>query len=126
MAGRANHHPVGVVVSDQNMPGMSGAEFLGKLRKLYPNAIRVVITGAHDPEAVAHAIDEAGVHKFLSKEWDSERLRAEVRQAYQRYRAAGRKPIPSEIPPTGGPVYPVIAPRRVRRRQQTKRAVRAR
>jgi diguanylate cyclase (GGDEF)-like protein len=81
-------HPVGVVVSDQNMPGMSGAEFLGKLRKLYPNAIRVAITGTHDPEVVADAVDKAGVHKFLSKEWDSERLRSEVREAYQLYRAA--------------------------------------
>jgi diguanylate cyclase (GGDEF)-like protein/PAS domain S-box-containing protein len=83
-------HPVGVVVSDQGMPGMSGAEFLGKLRKLYPNAIRVAITGTHDPEAIADAVDKAGVHKFLSKEWDSERLRSEVREAYQHYRAAAQ------------------------------------
>ena len=77
-------HPVGVVVSDQNMPGMSGAEFLGKLRKLYPNALRIAITGVHNPEATADAVNEAGIHKFLSKMWDSERLRTEIREAYQR------------------------------------------
>jgi CheY-like chemotaxis protein len=80
-------HPVGVVVSDQKMPGMSGVEFLGKLRKLYPNAQRIAITAVHDSETVASAVDEAGVHKFLSKKWDAERLRAEVREAYQRYRS---------------------------------------
>jgi diguanylate cyclase (GGDEF)-like protein/PAS domain S-box-containing protein len=121
-------HPVGVVVSDQGMPGMSGAEFLGKLRKLYPNALRIAITGVHDPEAIADAVEKAGVHKFLSKNWDAERLRTEVREAYLRCRAAanGSKSIPSEIPPTGGSASLSIAPRRVRRRHQTKRAMRPR
>ncbi|MGQ0656071.1 MAG: EAL domain-containing protein [Betaproteobacteria bacterium] len=76
--------PVGLVVSDQRMPGMDGAQFLAKLRKLYPKALRIAITGSLDPEALAEAVNEAGVHKFLSKRWDSERLRAEVREAYQR------------------------------------------
>jgi diguanylate cyclase (GGDEF)-like protein/PAS domain S-box-containing protein len=84
------NHPVGVVVSDLRMDGMNGTEFLGKLRKLYPNAIRVAITGAHNPEAIADAVDKAGVHKFLFKEWDSERLRSEVREAYELYRAAAK------------------------------------
>jgi CheY-like chemotaxis protein len=81
-------HPVGVVVSDQRMPGMSGMEFLGKLRKLFPNALRIGISGVHDPKAIADAVKEAGVHKFLSKTWDAERLRNEVREAYQQYCAA--------------------------------------
>ena len=79
--------PVGVVVSDQNMPGMSGAEFLSKLRTLYPNTLRIAITGVHNPEATANAVNEGGIHKYLSKTWDRERLRTEVREAYQR--AAG-------------------------------------
>jgi response regulator RpfG family c-di-GMP phosphodiesterase len=79
---------VGVVVSDQRMPGMSGAEFLGKLRKLYPKALRIGISGVHDPQAIADAVNEAAVHKFLSKNWDSERLRKEVREVYQQYCAA--------------------------------------
>jgi diguanylate cyclase (GGDEF)-like protein/PAS domain S-box-containing protein len=86
LAGR----PVGVVVSDQRMPGMDGAEFLSKVRKLYPNALRVAITGAPDPEVIADAVNDAGIHKFLSKTWDDERLRAEVREAYRH--AAGAAP----------------------------------
>jgi EAL domain-containing protein (putative c-di-GMP-specific phosphodiesterase class I)/CheY-like chemotaxis protein len=81
--------PVAVVVADQRMPGMNGTQFLGKLRKLFPDAVRIGISGAHDPSAVADAVNEAGVHKFLSKGWDSARLRNEVREAYRRYRAAG-------------------------------------
>ncbi len=77
-------HPVGVVVSDQSMPGMDGAEFLGKVRKLYPNVLRVAITGGNDAEALADAVNEGGIHKFLSKNWDSERLCGGVREAYRR------------------------------------------
>ena len=77
-------HPVGVVVADLRMPGMDGGEFLGKVRKLYPNALRVAISGSVETKTVASAVNEAGIHKFLSKNWDSERLRAEVREVYQR------------------------------------------
>jgi diguanylate cyclase (GGDEF)-like protein/PAS domain S-box-containing protein len=75
--------PVNVVVSDQHMPGMGGAEFLGKLRKLHPHAMRIAITGALDPETLATAVNEAGIHKLLSKGWSPERLRAEVQEAYK-------------------------------------------
>jgi diguanylate cyclase (GGDEF)-like protein/PAS domain S-box-containing protein len=76
-------HPVSVVVSDQRMPGMDGAEFLAKLRKLYPNALRIAISGADDAGTVADAVNKAGIYKFLSKHWSSDRLRSEVLAAYQ-------------------------------------------
>src|SRR5687767_15962557 len=76
--------PVSVVVSDQRMPGMDGAEFLAKLRKLHPHALRIAISGADDAGTVADAINEAGIYKFLSKTWSSERLRSEVFDAYRR------------------------------------------
>jgi diguanylate cyclase (GGDEF)-like protein/PAS domain S-box-containing protein len=80
--------PVAVVVADQGMSGMNGTEFLGKLRKLFPDAVRIGISGASDPNTVANAINEAGVHKFLLKGWDGARLRNEVREAYRQYRTA--------------------------------------
>jgi diguanylate cyclase (GGDEF)-like protein/PAS domain S-box-containing protein len=83
--------PVAVVVADQRMPGMNGTEFLGKLRQLFPDAVRIGISGAHDPNAVTNAVNEAGVYKFLSKGWDRARLRNEVREAYRQYRAAGSR-----------------------------------
>jgi response regulator RpfG family c-di-GMP phosphodiesterase len=76
-------HPVSVVVSDQRMPGMDGAEFLAKLRKLHPHALRIAISGADDADTVADAVNQAGIHKFLSKGWSGERLRNEVIEAYR-------------------------------------------
>jgi response regulator RpfG family c-di-GMP phosphodiesterase len=79
-------HPVRVVISDQNMPGLTGVEFLSQVRKLYPDVIRIVFTNSQDPKVFADAVDKAAIHKFIMKHWDGERLRAEVREASRRYR----------------------------------------
>jgi len=79
-------HPVGIVISDQNMPGLTGVEFLSQVRKLYPDVIRIVFTSSQDPKVFADAVNEAGIHKFIMKDWDRERLRTEVREVSRRYR----------------------------------------
>ena len=76
-------HGADIVVSDYQMPGMNGVEFLGNVRKLYPGIVRVVATGGDEMPTLTSAINHAGIHKFLSKNWDPERLRAEVRAAFQ-------------------------------------------
>jgi len=80
-------HLVGMVISDQNMPGLSGVEFLSQVRKLYPDVIRIIFTSSQDPKVFADAVNEAGIHKFIMKDWDGERLRAEVREASRGYRS---------------------------------------
>jgi len=87
-------HPVGIVISDQNMPGLTGVEFLSQVRKLYPDVIRIVFTSSHDPKVFADAVNEAGVHKFMMKDWDRERLRTEVREVSRRYRSSTATKIP--------------------------------
>jgi CheY-like chemotaxis protein len=91
--------PVGIAISDQGMPGMSGVEFLGHVRKLYPNIVRILATGTHDPDAIADAVNEAGIQKFLSKDWDGERLRAEVREVYRKHFLSEN----TRSPPPGAP-----------------------
>jgi diguanylate cyclase (GGDEF)-like protein/PAS domain S-box-containing protein len=90
-------HPVGIVISDQCMPGLTGVEFLSHVRKLYPDVIRIIVTGSRDPKVIADAVNEAGVHKFLMKDWDGERVRAEMREVSRRYRSR----TAAKIPPPG-------------------------
>ena len=90
-------HPVRIVISDQNMPGFTGVEFLSQVRKLYPDVIRIVFTNSQDPKVFADAVNKAAIHKFIMKHWDGERLRAEVREASGRYRRKiGTLPSPEK------------------------------
>jgi diguanylate cyclase (GGDEF)-like protein len=59
----------------------SGVAFLANVRRLYPGVIRILSTLSDDFSMMPSAINEAGVHKFLSKRWDQDRLRAELRDA---------------------------------------------
>jgi len=76
-------HGANIVISDHHMPEMTGIEFLSRVRKLYPNTVRVVASKSDDAPTLTRATNRAGIHKFLSKTWDPQRLRAEVREAYE-------------------------------------------
>ncbi|AWD21085.1 sigma-54-dependent transcriptional regulator [Pseudogemmobacter blasticus] len=70
---------VQVVVCDQRMPGRTGVEFLADLRERWPDAVRIIITGYTDPAAMAQAINDAGIHQFLTKPWHPDQLLMAVR-----------------------------------------------
>ncbi|HEY1896763.1 MAG TPA: FAD-dependent oxidoreductase [Terracidiphilus sp.] len=67
---KAREEPVGLLLSDQRMPGMPGVEFLERSRELYPDARRVLLTAYADTEAAIKAINTARIHYYLNKPWD--------------------------------------------------------
>jgi response regulator RpfG family c-di-GMP phosphodiesterase len=71
-----------IVVTDERMPEMNGVELLSKVRTLYPGTVRIIASGHDDRRTLIEAINSAGIHKFLSKHWDPDRQRAEVREAF--------------------------------------------
>ncbi len=76
---------VGVIISDQRMPEMSGVEFLSKVREAYPDTVRIVLSGYTELNSVTDAINRGAVYKFLTKPWEDDLLRANVEEAFQRY-----------------------------------------
>ncbi|PKO33699.1 MAG: diguanylate phosphodiesterase [Betaproteobacteria bacterium HGW-Betaproteobacteria-7] len=76
-------HPVQVILSDQRMPEMSGTEFFSRVRQLYPDTIRIVLTGYTDLDSVTGAINRGAIYKFLTKPWDDDLLREQVREAFR-------------------------------------------
>ncbi|MBI5891036.1 MAG: response regulator [Nitrosomonadales bacterium] len=76
---------VGVIISDQRMPGMTGVEFLGKVKEQYPNTVRIVLSGYTELNSVTDAINRGAIYKFLTKPWEDDLLRANVEEAFQRY-----------------------------------------
>jgi response regulator RpfG family c-di-GMP phosphodiesterase len=77
---------IGVIVSDQRMPGMNGSEFLQQARELRPEVPRIMLTGYSDLAATIDAINLGGAHRFLTKPWDDEQLVQTVREALNTYR----------------------------------------
>ena len=59
--------PFAVVVSDMQMPGMNGVQFLSKLREVSPDSVRVMLTGNADQHTAVAAVNEGAIFRFLNK-----------------------------------------------------------
>jgi PAS domain S-box-containing protein/diguanylate cyclase (GGDEF)-like protein len=73
---------VGVVLCDQRMPGMSGTEFLSRVKHMYPEVVRMVLSGYTDLQSVTDAVNHGAIFKFLTKPWIDEELEAALRDAF--------------------------------------------
>lgn len=78
-------HKVGVIISDQRMPGMTGVEFLSQVKEIYPDTVRIVLSGYTELNSVTDAINCGAIYKFLTKPWEDDLLRANVDEAFCRY-----------------------------------------
>ncbi len=75
---------VDVIVSDQRMPGMTGAELFSIVQQRFPNTIRLLLSGYTDFEALTYAINNGAISKFISKPWKHEELQSSLEQAFER------------------------------------------
>lgn len=82
---------VGVIISDLRMPGMSGLELLTLVKQLHPHAVRMVLSGHADLDTVKDSINRGAIHKFLTKPWDNDLLRADVMEAFGRFELEQQK-----------------------------------
>lgn len=76
---------VGVILSDQRMPDMSGVDFLRKARDRWPDSVRIILSGYTELTSVTDSVNRAAIYKFLTKPWDDETLRETVRKAFNLY-----------------------------------------
>jgi DNA-binding NtrC family response regulator len=72
---------IDLIITDQNMPEVSGNELLKTIRKLYPDIIRIMLTGLTDIEVVKNAINTGEIYRFFNKPWDDYELLVSVRYA---------------------------------------------
>ena len=74
-------YEIQVVVSDQRMPEMSGADFLSRLRERYPDTIRMMLTGHTEMDTAVEAINRGEIFRLITKPWNDDDLKAALRQA---------------------------------------------
>ncbi len=74
-----------LMISDYMMPVMNGAELLRKVKKNYPEMIRIMLTGHADTDAVMSAIKDGAVYKFILKPWNDDDLRITVALALEQF-----------------------------------------
>ncbi|MYM29917.1 EAL domain-containing protein [Duganella sp. CY15W] len=78
-------HAVQVIVCDQRMPVMSGTEFLSKVKEMYPETIRIILSGYTGLESVLDSINRGAIYRFYTKPWDDTQLRDNIRLAFHHY-----------------------------------------
>ena len=77
--------PVSLIISDQQMPEMDGAQFLEKAKDIFPDAIRFLLTGYSDMDAIIDAVNKGEIHRYLTKPWNDDDLLLQIRQSLKQY-----------------------------------------
>jgi diguanylate cyclase (GGDEF)-like protein/PAS domain S-box-containing protein len=78
-------YTVQVVLCDQRMPAMSGTEFLSRVKEMYPDTMRIILSGYAGVEDVLDSINRGAIYRFYMKPWDDNELRDNVRLAFRQY-----------------------------------------
>jgi len=79
---------VAVVIADQRMPGMTGAEMLAEAQKISPKSVRMVLTAYTDVDDLMSAINQGQIYRYILKPWEPEELEQEIKRAVELYSMA--------------------------------------
>jgi CheY-like chemotaxis protein len=79
-------HKVQVIICGQRMPNMSGTRFMRIVRELYPDTIRIILSGFTDLAAVTDSVNQGELFKFMTKPWDDGELVRNIRDGFRLHR----------------------------------------
>ncbi len=72
---------IALIIADQVLPSMSGVEFLERAIEINPRAIRMMLTGYADIGSLVRAINEGRIYRYISKPWEPDEVRLNVKRA---------------------------------------------
>src|SRR5215469_10805745 len=74
---------IGVIMTDQRMPGEKGVWLLERARQLYPRALRILATAYSDMDAAIAAVNSGAIYKYVTKPWDPAQLEETLKQSLE-------------------------------------------
>ena len=80
-----DNYEIGVIITDQRMPGTLGTELLAQVVKEYPDQIRILLTGFSDIDAIKDAINRGQIYHYLQKPWNDEEVKKTIEDAFKIY-----------------------------------------
>jgi len=86
--GLLERHEFALVIVDNIMPEMSGVEFLKRAVEVRPEAVRMMLTGQANIDEVVRAINDGRIYRYISKPWEPDELRLDVKRALEAYSLA--------------------------------------
>lgn len=99
---RVGRERIDVIVSDQRMPKMFGAQVLARVKELSPHTMRILLTGYSDMAAAIEAVNQGEIFRYISKPWNPEDIVATVSEAAaiaQDLAQAAAEPAAESLPP---------------------------
>ena len=83
-------HEIGILISDQRMPELTGVELLERANEIAPDVLRMVITAYSDVQAVIDAVNRGRVSRYFVKPWIKEDLLAALEDAMRIFQLQSR------------------------------------
>ena len=74
-----------LIISDQRMSGLSGIEFFKRIKKQFPDSIRIILTGFSEMGDIIRAINECGIYKYVTKPWEEGEMKETIEKALEVY-----------------------------------------
>jgi len=82
---RENMDRIGVVVTDQRMPNMTGSQLLEKVAELKPSCVRILSTAYADVDAAVESVNKGGIYRYVTKPWEVNDLEMTLARAMELY-----------------------------------------
>ena len=82
---RKDGRDLALLISDQNMPGMKGHEVLASIKAESPATYTILLTGFSDLEGVKQAVNNADLHRYITKPWKKEEFIFSIREALRAF-----------------------------------------
>ncbi len=98
LASLRNHGPFAVVISDMQMAGMDGVQFLKRVRQVAPSTIRLLLTGHLDLNGAVNAVNEGCVFRLLIKPCEKSLLTEAITTALDCYHERKEERVRIELP----------------------------